>query len=267
MSTTGAQYDHWKQDTSKELQAFLKTAWKEPTPELRACYFAAKKKVVMQLLVFSLKPIQLRRNHKDWWVRRRGSTYRVRITKDFRSRIPRPMLMHIFFICSWLRKQIPSTFWPALMLAMLKAELSEDVVILTQPAPEVIQFGLVKLGTLYQCTKACYGLREAPKLWEEGRDKTLSSFVLQIDSDEYSLRQNKYHPTTCTESACQASTTSTRTRFFRAHSSSSSCWRFALGIFENTSSEARARVCIRHVAQNLRWTLHFVLFYETVQDL
>ena len=36
MSTSGAQYDRWKQATQKELQAFLKTAWKEPTPELRA---------------------------------------------------------------------------------------------------------------------------------------------------------------------------------------------------------------------------------------
>ena len=34
-----------------------------------------------------------------------------------------------------------------------------------------------------------------------------------------------------------------------------------------TSDEARARVCIRHVAQYLRWTLHFALFYEPVQDL
>ena len=56
----------------------------------------------------------------------------------------------------------------------LNAELSEDVVILTQPAPELLQFGLVKPSTLYQCTKACYGLREAPKLWEEARDKTLT---------------------------------------------------------------------------------------------
>ena len=31
MSTTGAQYERWKQATSKELQAFLKTVWKEPT--------------------------------------------------------------------------------------------------------------------------------------------------------------------------------------------------------------------------------------------
>ena len=34
MKTSGAQYERWKQATSKELQAFLKTAWKEPTPEL-----------------------------------------------------------------------------------------------------------------------------------------------------------------------------------------------------------------------------------------
>ena len=52
----------------------------------------------------------------------------------------------------------------------------------------------MKPGTLYQCTKACYGLREAPKLWEEARDKTLISFVFQIDNVEYSLRQRTYHP-------------------------------------------------------------------------
>ena len=39
------------------LQVFLKIAWKESTPKLRARYFAAKKKIVMQLLVFSLKPM------------------------------------------------------------------------------------------------------------------------------------------------------------------------------------------------------------------
>ena len=34
-----------------------------------------------------------------------------------------------------------------------------------------------------------------------------------------------------------------------------------------TSDEARARVCVRHVAQYLRWTLHFALLYEPVQGL
>ena len=62
--------------------------------------------------------------------------------------------------------------------AFLNAELSDEVTILTQP--ELVQFGLVKPGTLYQCTKACYGLREAPKLWEESRDKALTAFHFLI---------------------------------------------------------------------------------------
>ena len=78
--------------------------------------------------------------------------------------------------------------------AFLNAELSEEVTILTQPAPELVQFGLVKPGTLYQCTKACYGLREAPKLWEESRDKTLTVFNFMIAGDSFSLRQSVYHP-------------------------------------------------------------------------
>ena len=55
--TTGDQYERWKQATSKELNAFLKIAWKKPTAETKARYFAKKQKVVMQLLVFTLKPM------------------------------------------------------------------------------------------------------------------------------------------------------------------------------------------------------------------
>ena len=44
-------------------------------------------------------------------------------------------------------------------------------------------------------------------------------------------------------------------------------WAVAMITGLASSDEARARVCIRHVAQSLRWTLHFVLFYEPVQDL
>ena len=47
MQTTRDPYERWKQATSKELNAFLKTAWKEPTAETKARYFAKKQKVVM----------------------------------------------------------------------------------------------------------------------------------------------------------------------------------------------------------------------------
>ena len=56
-NTTGAHYDVGNKLRPRSSKLCLKTAWKEPTPELRARYFAAKKKIVMQLLVFSLKPM------------------------------------------------------------------------------------------------------------------------------------------------------------------------------------------------------------------
>ena len=37
-------------------------------------------------------------------------------------------------------------------------------------------------------------IARSTELWEEARDKTLTSFVFQIDKDEYSLRQSMYHP-------------------------------------------------------------------------
>ena len=78
-------------------------------------------------------------------------------------------------------------------------------------------------------------------------------------------------PTTCTESTCLEHTpilglvgvlpwVSLRTRPDIA-------WAVARIARLVSSDEARARVCVRHVAQYLRWTLHFALFYEPVQDL
>ena len=196
MSTSGAQYDRWKQATSQELQAFLKTAWKEPTPEVRSRYFASKKKVVMQLLVFSLKPKTAEKkpqglvgdeyektriclqgqNHEGFQVQNSSTNADAHLLRLFSTVQANPKNVFASFDVS---------------NAFLNAELFEDVITLTQPAPELIQFGLVKRGSLYQCTKACYGLREAPKPWEEARDKTLTSLssrLIMMSSDSI------YHP-------------------------------------------------------------------------
>ena len=101
-------------------------------------------------------------------------------------------LLHLFLSVYVSSKNVLASF--DVSNAFLNAELSEEVTILTQPAPELVQFGLVKPETLYQSTKACYGLREAPKLWEESRDKTSTAFIFTIDGDTYSLRQSVYHP-------------------------------------------------------------------------
>ena len=199
MQTKGDQYERWKQATLKELQAFLKTAWKELTAETKARYFAKKQKVVMQLLVFTMKPMTAEKralglqgdecekariclqgqNHEDFQIHNSTNNADAH-------------LLRLFFSVYASSKNVLASF--DVSNAFLNAELSDEVTILTQPAPELVQFGLVKPGTLYQCTKACYGLREAPKLWEESRDKTLTAFHFTIDGDTYSLRQSVYHP-------------------------------------------------------------------------
>ena len=199
MQTKGDQYERWKQATAKELHAFLKTAWKEPTAETKARYFAKKQKVVMQLLVFTMKPMTAEKRALGL----QGDEYeKARICLQGQHHEGFQLhnstnnadahLLRLFLSVYANGKNVLASF--DVSNAFLNAELSEEVTILTQPAPELVQFGLVKPGTLYQCTKACYGLREAPKLWEESRDKTLTAFHFLIDGDTYSLRQSVYHP-------------------------------------------------------------------------
>ena len=221
--------------------------------------------------------------------------------------------------------------------------------ILTQPAPELVQFGLVKPGTLYQCTKACYGLREAPKLWEESRDKTLTAFTFTLKGDTYSLRQSVYHLSLwfvvkapclsrpqavrlpdesdlpdlsafgeCTHVAAilvyvddflaagpREVLQSLLNQLLHVWKGSNPdflgrepglrpdqdplehapilrlvgvllwvslrtrpdiSWAVARITRLASSDEPRARVCVKHVAQYLKWTLHFALFYEPVTD-
>ena len=199
MQTTGDQYERWKQATSKWFNAFLKIAWKEPTAETKARYLANKQKVVMQLLVFTLKPMTAEKRALGL----QGEEYeKARIClqaqnhKGFQihnsTNNADAHLLRLFLSVYASSKSVLTSF--NVSNAFLSAELSDDVTILTQPAPELVQFGLVKARTLYQCTKACYGLREAPKLWEESRDKTLTAFTFTIKGDTCSLRQSVYHP-------------------------------------------------------------------------
>ena len=191
MQTKGDQYERWKQATSKELQAFLKTTWKEPTAETKARYFARKQKVVMQLLVFTMKPMTAEKRALGL----QGDEYeKARICLQGQNHDGFQIHNSTNNADAHLRRLFLSVYASSKNVLASFDEPSEEVTILTQPAPELVQFGLVKPGTLYQCTKACYGLREAPKLWEESRDKTLTVFNFTIDGDTYSLRQSVYHP-------------------------------------------------------------------------
>ena len=152
MQTKGDQYERWKQATSKELQAFLKTAWKEPTAETKARYFARKQKVVMQLLVFTMKPMTAEKRalglQGDEYEKARiclqGQTHEGFQIHNSTNNAD-AQLLRLFLSVYASSKNVLASF--DVSNAFLNAELSEEVTILTQPAPELVQFGLVKPGT------------------------------------------------------------------------------------------------------------------------
>ena len=155
MNTSGAQCGRWKQATSKELQAFPKIAWKEPTPEVRSRYLANKKKVVTQLLVSSLKPMTAEKKAQGLV----GDEYekaRICLQGPHHEGFQVPSsttnadahLLRLFLAVQADPKHVFASF--DVSNAFLNAKLYEDVLLLTQPAPELVQFGLVKPGTLYQ---------------------------------------------------------------------------------------------------------------------
>ena len=204
MKTTGDQYERWKQATSKELQAFLKTAWKEPTAETKARYFAKKQKVVMQLLVFTMKPMTAEKRALGL----QGDEYeKARICLQGQNHEGFQIhnstnnadahLLRLFLSVYASSKNVLASF--DVSNAFLNAELVVGRGDDSHPAGS-------RTCTIWSCqawhfvsmhqalTKACHGLREAPKLWEESRDKTLTAFNFTINGDAFSLRQSVYHP-------------------------------------------------------------------------
>eukprot|EP00971_Amphidinium_carterae_P005165 103040-Amphidinium_carterae.1 len=54
--------------------------------------------------------------------------------------------------------------------------------------------GLVPSSTLWRCTKAVYGRKESPKMWEVHRDKVLSEFEWTHHGKKHFLQQSYRHP-------------------------------------------------------------------------
>ena len=118
--------------------------------ELRSRYFAAKKKKVKQLLVFRLNPMTAEKqaqgllgyeyekahvclqgqNHEGFQVQSSTTNADAHLLRLFLAVQANPKHVLVSFDVS---------------TAFLNADRSEDVVILTQPAPELVQFVLSSL--------------------------------------------------------------------------------------------------------------------------
>ncbi len=78
--------------------------------------------------------------------------------------------------------------------AFLNAKIEDDLLILARPPPELIKMGIVERGTIWKCKRACYGLKEAPKMREEHRDDLLNKLEWEVANDSYHLKISNVHP-------------------------------------------------------------------------
>eukprot|EP00971_Amphidinium_carterae_P279785 5553955-Amphidinium_carterae.2 len=79
--------------------------------------------------------------------------------------------------------------------AFLNATIDENApIVLVRPPSELVKMGIVDSSTLWRCTKACYGLKESPKMWESHRDAALTDFQWHQGGLQYYLHQSLRHP-------------------------------------------------------------------------
>ena len=78
--------------------------------------------------------------------------------------------------------------------AFLNADIHEDDTVLITPPPILVKMEIVKPNTVWHVKKSIYGLREAPRLWQQERDQQLRDLEFVYNDISAHLVQSYTHP-------------------------------------------------------------------------
>ena len=78
--------------------------------------------------------------------------------------------------------------------AFLNADIHDDDTVLATPPPILVKMDIVKPNTVWHVKKAIYGLREAPRLWQQERDQKLRDLEFMYKGKHAHLVQSYIHP-------------------------------------------------------------------------
>ena len=91
---------------------------------------------------------------------------------------------------------LKETAWSSIDItsAFRNADIHDDDTVLVTPPPFLVKMDLVKPNAVWHVKKAIYGLREAPRLWQQERDQKLRDLEFKYQNKLAHLVQSYIHP-------------------------------------------------------------------------
>ena len=200
-SSQGAMGERWLVSIYKEIENFLQNmAIEDADPSLVVRWKSLGKWPLPCQMVFALKPLTQSQQVGDDVQEEYKHKSRLVICGNFASwgehsttttNLDAPLLrLMVSLACSkevtWSSIDITSAF--------LNADIHDDDTVLVTPPPTLVKMDIVKPNTVWHVKKAIYGLREAPRLWQQERDQKLRDLEFEYQDKLAHLVQSYIHP-------------------------------------------------------------------------
>ena len=193
--------ERWLVSIYKEIENFLQNmAIEDADPSLVVKWKSLGKWPLPCQMVFVLKPLTQSQQQGDAVQEECKHKSRLVICGNFASwgehsttttNLDAPLLrLMLSLACS------KETTWSSIDItsAFLNADFHDDDTVLVTPPPILVKMDIVKPNTVWHVKKAIYGLREAPRLWQQERDQKLRDLEFKYQNKLAHLVQSYFYP-------------------------------------------------------------------------